>query len=98
MSRYGNSKVSPAIYAPRQGEEWRGGDEAPRILHLGIRGEWSASRCSRFTHGERHRYPLNKRLGGPQYLVIYIFLAFSSGSDVSLSLCLILLTLHTTNI
>jgi len=63
MSRYGNSKVSPAIYAPRQGEEWRGGDEAPRILHLGIRGEWSASRCSRFTLGEGapvpHRGPIS---------------------------------------
>jgi hypothetical protein len=32
-----------------------------------VRGEWSASRPSRFVPGERApRYPLNNRLGGPR--------------------------------
>jgi hypothetical protein len=32
-----------------------------------VGGEWSASRPSRFTPGERApRYPLDRRLGGPQ--------------------------------
>jgi hypothetical protein len=31
-----------------------------------VRGDWSASRPGRFTSGEKPRYPLDKRLGGPQ--------------------------------
>jgi hypothetical protein len=29
-------------------------------------GKWSTTHTGRFTHGKGHRYPLNRRLGGPQ--------------------------------
>jgi hypothetical protein len=41
-------------------------DIAPRILDLGTRWEWSASRPGHLTPRESHWYPLYKRLGGPQ--------------------------------
>jgi hypothetical protein len=46
---------------------WGSGGIAPRILDVGIRWRWSASRPSRFTPRERAPVvPMDKRLGGPQ--------------------------------
>jgi hypothetical protein len=38
----------------------------PILTSTLVRGEWSASRPGRFTPGKEPRYPLNKRMGGPQ--------------------------------
>jgi hypothetical protein len=59
----GNGKHVPVLKVPRHADVLGSGGIAPRILDLGTRwGEWSAPRSSRFIP----RYPLDRRLGGPQ--------------------------------
>jgi hypothetical protein len=46
---------------------WGSGDITPLFLTSALEGgEWSASRPGRFTPGKSPRYPLDRRLGGPQ--------------------------------
>jgi hypothetical protein len=55
-------------WAPRHEGVWGSEGIAPRILTTAINGgEWSASRpCRFYPQGKSPRYPLDRRLGGPQ--------------------------------
>jgi hypothetical protein len=57
------------INSPRREDVWGSGGMAPPFMKSALNGgEWSASRPCRFTPGKRPRYPLCRRLGGPQTL------------------------------
>jgi hypothetical protein len=66
---YGKGKVVPVRnnQALRHEDIWESEGMAPPFLISGLDGgEWLASSPGRFTRGKNHRYPLDRRMGGPQ--------------------------------
>jgi hypothetical protein len=70
VPRKGKVPLCLINYVPRHEDVWGSGGIALRFLISALdEGDWSASRPGRFTpQGTSPRYPLDRRLGGPQSL------------------------------
>jgi hypothetical protein len=68
LTKYHAMKTYPVLkQAPRQEEVWSGG-MVPHILNLDTKWSWvvSSTPLPLYPRGKRPRFPLDRRLGGPQ--------------------------------